>query len=230
MTGRAPTVLRLSELIGSHVVDADGRSLGRLRDVGVGLGEELPPATSVHVRGDGTAGTITTRVEVEGAGALAPRPLDAGAGELLLARDVLDRQIFDGGGKRLSRVADVILELDGAILRVAAVETGAAGILRRLGLRRVAARLHPALVRWGDLHLLSGPGHALQLAAPAAAVHRLDDERLAELVRRAPSRRGAEVLEHVHPHRRARVRELLARAVPRRRSADPLSARRHAPS
>ena len=230
MTGRAPTVLRLSELIGSDVSGADGRPLGRLRDVGVGLGEELPPATSVHVGGDGTAGTITSGVEVEGAGALAPRPLDAGAGELLLARDVLDRQIFDGGGKRLSRVADVILELDGATLRVAAVETGAAGILRRLGLRRLAARLQPALVGWGDLHLLSGPGHGLQLAAPAAAVHRLDDERLAELVRLAPSRRGAEVLEHVHPHRRARVRELLDRAVPRRRSADPLSARRHAPS
>ena len=80
MTGRAPTVLTLSELIGSDVAGADGRPLGRLRDVGVGLGEELPPATSVHVRGDGTAGTITSGVEVEGAGAVAPRPLDAGGG------------------------------------------------------------------------------------------------------------------------------------------------------
>lgn len=230
MTDLAPTVLTLSELIGRRVTGADGTRLGRLRDVGVGLGDELPPATTVHVRDHGTAETITARVEVERVGALAPRQLEAGTGELLLARDVLDRQLFDARGKCMSRVADVILELDGGTLRVAAVETGAAGILRRLGLRRLGSRLRPTLVDWVDLHLLSGPGHALQLAAPTAAVHRLDDERLAELVRRAPSRHGAEVLRHVHPERRARVRELLDRAVPRRRSADPLSARRHAPS
>jgi sporulation protein YlmC with PRC-barrel domain len=230
VTGRGATLLTLSDLIGRDVAAADGAPLGRLRDVGVTLAEELPAASLVSVHDDGARRTISAPVEVREVGALAPQPPPGDASVLFLARDVLDRQIFDAHGKRVSRVADVILELDRGTLRVAAVETGAAGILRRLGLRRLAARLQPALVDWSDLHLLSGPGHALQLAAPAAAVHRLDDERLAELVRRAPSRHSADVLEHIHPHRRAHVRELLERAVPRRRSTDPLSARKRAPS
>jgi sporulation protein YlmC with PRC-barrel domain len=230
VTGRSATLLTLSDLIGRGVATADGSPLGRLRDIGVTLAEELPAAALVSVRDDGARRVISTRVEVAGVGALEPQPPPEEGSVLLLARDVLDRQIFDAHGKRVSRVADVILELNHGTLRVAAVETGSAGIMRRLGLRRLAARLQPTLVDWVDLHLLSGPGHALQLAAPASAIHRLDDERLAELVRRAPSRHVADVLEHIHPHRRAHVRELLERAVPRRRSTDPLSSRKRAPS
>jgi len=219
----------LTGLLGS-TIDVGVQVTGKLRDVGVGVHEERPLVSSLIVEHGGTIERLTKAVVVDGLGRIAPGELPPGEDELLLRRDVLDRQVFDGAGKRLSRVADVLLDASHSELRVVAVETGIAGILRRLGARRLAGRLGRQTIDWRDLHLLSGPGHALQLASPRAAVHRLDPESIAELVRRAPSRRGAEVVDRLHPDRSARVRAALAKAVPRRRSADPLSARRRAPS
>ena len=56
--------------------------------------------------------------------------------ELLLVRDVLDTQIIDVVGHRVSRVSDVVIthRADGR-LEVVAVEVGSAAVFRRLGLR-----------------------------------------------------------------------------------------------
>ena len=48
------------------------------------------------------------------------------ADELLLARDVLDTQIFDLGGRRLTRVADIELAWRDREVRVVGVDIGAA--------------------------------------------------------------------------------------------------------
>jgi hypothetical protein len=218
----------LSELLGSTVEFGSGS--GTLNDLGVAIEPGSPRITSVHVRRGDAIERITSPVVVSGVGPLAPEPLGQGHQELLLKRDVLDRQVFDGVGARLSRVADVCVQLHDGELRVIAVETGVAAILRRLGAGRIASRLRPQLIAWEDLHLVSGPGHALQLSSPAAAVHRLDPAVVAELVRRAPTRQSAEVLEGLAARRRESVRASLARAAARRRSSDPLSARKHAPS
>jgi hypothetical protein len=186
--------------------------------------------TSAYVRRRGEITRIAGPLVLEGVGRIVPKMLDRGGDELLLRRDVLDRQVFDGVGARLTRVGDIHLEADAGALRVTAVETGLAAIVRRLGARRIAARMQPRVIGWNDLHLVSGPGHALQLSSPDAAVHRLHPTIVAELIRRAPTRPGSEVLERLHPSRREKVRATLASATPRRRSSDPLSVRKHAPS
>lgn len=226
--------MNLSEILGAEVRDTSGRRIGRIRDLGVLIDTQLPVVSSVWVgRGEGRrvgwdeVSIPTLPAVVLRAGFRPARPV---ARELRLAGDVLDRQVFDSRGKRLSRVADVALTLAGGRLEVVAVETGAAGIARRLGLRRLAARFRPSLVDWRELHLLSGRGHALQLDSSAAGVHRLEPVHLVELVRRAPHRRGVEVLGRVHPARAEHTRALLASAARRRRSSDPLAARKRAPS
>ena len=56
-------------------------------------------------------------------------------------RDVLDTQIIDLVGQRLARVADVVLTRTADDrLELVGVEVGFGGVLRRLGLRRLAAR------------------------------------------------------------------------------------------
>ncbi len=61
--------------------------------------------------------------------------------EILLVRDVLDTQIVDVVGQRLARVADVVLTRTADDrLELVGVEVGFGGVLRRLGLRRLAAR------------------------------------------------------------------------------------------
>ena len=68
------------------------------------------------------------------------------------------------------------------------------------------------------------------LRSSTAAVHRLDDAELVELVRRASPGQGEAVLAALHEERRSDVGTALARSAPRRRSSDPLSARKHAPA
>ena len=119
--------------------------------------------------------------------------------ELFLARDVLDTQIVDVVGKRLARVSEVLLARSDAVVRVAAVEVGAAGVWRRLGMDRFAERTLDQAVDWADLHLTSTRGHALQLLTADAAVHRLAAAELASVVAHLPTAKAAEVLAAVSP-------------------------------
>ena len=87
----------------------------------------------------------------------------------------IDTQIVDVVGQRLARVADVVLTRTADDrLELVGAEVGFGGVLRRLGLRRLAARDGEDCVAWTDLHLTSERGHAVQLATPRSAVHHLD--------------------------------------------------------
>jgi hypothetical protein len=115
--------------------------------------------------------------------------------EILLGRDVLDTQIVDIVGQRLARVADVVLtRAPGDRLELVGVEVGFGGVLRRLGLRRLAARAREDAVAWTDLHLTSERGHDVQLATPRSTVHHLDARGLAVLVSRLDTESATEVL------------------------------------
>ena len=232
----------LAEHLGKPVVDAGGARLGTIADLVVRLGPRYPPVIALEVR----TGRYTARrvpwdaiASLDRSGAqlrLPARELPEAppeAGELLLRRDVLDVQIFDVGGKRLTRVADVELVEDGGGLVLAGVDVGAAPILRRLGLGSLAGRARSVVIDWDELHIASGRGHALQLETPSAPLHSLTPDELAELVARLPPERGSEVLEAVHPATAAEAREFQAltpEARPRHRYGRILRLRRRAPS
>src|SRR6185312_15778972 len=120
--------------------------------------------------------------------------------EILLVRDVLDTQIVDLVGQRLARVADVVLtRIADDRLELVGAEVGFGGVVRRLGLRRLAARDGEDCVAWTDLHLTSERGHAVQLATPRSAVHHLDAVALAALVSRLDTESATEVLTAAGP-------------------------------
>lgn len=229
-------IRELTELIGLTVAD-ERHVLGKLVDVGVRESESYPPVTRLLARrgrrrvrhfrwsaAEESSGQLRFESELE---ELAPDGHD----ELLLRRDVLDCQIFDLAGKRLTRVGDVELAVDGAWLRVVAVDVGASAILRRLGLRALARRTRRQALDWESLHLASVRGHALQLDKPTAAVHRLGPADVARLVSRLPPARATELLGRLDPETEAKTREVLAeRHPPRRRFRSVLSARRRAPA
>jgi CBS domain-containing protein len=134
--------------------------------------------------------------------------LDAELGddELRLMRDVVDTQIVDVTGRRFVRVADVELERSDGELLVAGVDVGAAALIRRLGLRRLARRLRGRSVPWADLYAASPAAHAIQLRVDRARVARLGPAGLAQVVGVLPPTRGAELLGSVES-------ELAAKAV-----------------
>jgi hypothetical protein len=121
-------------------------------------------------------------------------------GELLLGRDVMDTQVVDVGGSRLARVGDVLLtRLIDERLLVGAVDVGFGAVCRRLGLGFIAERMPSKDIAWDDLHLTSKQGHRVQLRAPKALVHRLNEQELAVLLSRVSVDAGADVLATVEP-------------------------------
>jgi sporulation protein YlmC with PRC-barrel domain/flagellar motility protein MotE (MotC chaperone) len=200
----------LTDLLGAQVRAADGTVAGRLVDLAVEVGEEHPVVRRLAVgRGQHTTGYVDwsavvafehDEVQLGTSGAVTGAE---GQAEVLLRRDVLDTQVVDVAGKRLARVSEVLLSREGEQVAVAAVEIGAAGVWRRLGLRRLAHRTPTRSIAWADLHLTSARGHALQLTTPGAAVHRLAGPELAAVVAHLPTDKGAQILAAVSPEHAA---------------------------
>lgn len=241
----------LSRMIGRDVLGPDGRVVGRLADLTVELDERpgpclverllvqrhrapdlLPPWAAVEsfrhtglVLADGTddpATFATTSIADT-----------LGADEILLGRDVLDTQVVDVVGQRLARVAEVVLARAGQNrLELVGVEVGIGGVLRRLGLPRLAARSGEDALAWTDLHLTSERGHAVQLATPRSTVHHLDARGLAALVSRLDTEsatqilaaRGPDVAAEVIRASQPDVGERVLRAMPHRDAAEIVAA------
>ena len=219
--------------------DADGAPIGRILDVvlAIGTGEDRPHVTRVLLGPRADVRLVDAHDisrwdddDIELAAGARPVPVHPHDGaielrddELLLARDVLDTQIVDIDGRRLARVADLALEprADGRLV-VEGVDVGYGRMLDRMGLHRTGARRQDRFIDWNDLHLASGRGHDVQLAAPLTAVHRLDATELAALLERLDVESGTEVLRAMPPQRAAeaivsgrdRTGERLLRALP----------------
>ena len=208
-------VLQLSRVTGREVLGPGGRPVGRLSDL------------IVRVDGDGAPASVERLVIVRRGATMLLLPweevaeirdgrlvLTAGdlsgfeiasvgdalrADEIRLARDVLDTQVVDVVGHRLARVADVLLNPAGTTrLDVVGVEVGFGGVLRRLGLG-AAFPATEDVVAWADLHLTSERGHAVQLSAERAAVHRVDPSALAAVLSRVNTDDAAEILTVTDP-------------------------------
>jgi hypothetical protein len=118
-----PAVLHLSLVTGGDLVGEDGGKMGRVDDVIVRLGEDdYPPVT-------GILATVAGRqvfVPAEALAEIAPRrtrlgvvrldlrPFERRPQEVLLRKDVLDRQLINIDGARLVRSNEIELaRLDG---------------------------------------------------------------------------------------------------------------------
>ncbi len=219
-------MLVLTRAIGQPVRSASGVSLGHVKDLSVRLNGDHPRVNRLVVEDRHGTGLLPwTRVgqfrlsgielsddEPLGTVVAIGDDLDLLADELLLRRDVLDCQIVDVDRHRMARVANVLLTArpDGH-LEVAAVDPSLAAVFDRLGIGRLGKRFRADVIDWSDLHLTSSRGHSIQLATTSAAVHRLDDQALAELLTRLNLEDASEVLLDAGPERAAAA---LARTHP----------------
>lgn len=202
-----PTVA-LTDIRGRRVADAEGRDAGRVADLLVHLRDKHPRVRQVLLSGR-HGDTAVDAADIDGLTGDRPRLRPAAVrrapdGDLLrLARDVLDAQVFDVGGRRMSRVADVVLVPDGDGLRVAGVDMGGRAVARRLGLGRLAGPSREQPVDWASVHLTSRQGHTMELDAASERLTRLPAAALAGLVATLPTERAAAVLGAVGTERAA---------------------------
>jgi CBS domain-containing protein len=122
--------------------------------------------------------------------------------EITLKQDLLDKQIVDIDGRKVVRVNDLRLdELDGQ-LRLVAVDVGAAGLLRRLGLERgyrVLARnlglpTPERFIDWEDVDPVETSIASIRLRVPHAGLTELHPADLATIIDQLAPRDRAGVL------------------------------------
>lgn len=139
----------VSELVGVPVVDRLQEPVGKVKDIILTVGEVFPKVTGLLVRVyDKRAELVVLMAEIDLIGKqfvvtksvkerivfTKPRP-----DELLLVRDVMDKQIVDTEGARVIRVNDLKLGKIEQDVRLIAADVGFRGILRRLGFLGLAA-------------------------------------------------------------------------------------------
>ena len=186
----------LSEIIGRPVTDLDGKSVGKLKDVIVRPWAEFPhpliEAVTVEIKGGGTrylpfaavAALLSPVIPLKYRAEEAPT-FELKEDDVLLSRDVLDKQIIDTDGARVVRVNDVELVRVNGTIYVSNVDVSWLGIIRRVGLVGLAHFLSGHLkqkgIAWDDVELMRRD-QSMQLRVPAKKLHDLHPADLAEIV------------------------------------------------
>ncbi len=206
-------MLYLSQMMGKPVVDASGEKIGTIADLAISTGEVFPRITSLAFQGPGKVPfMISWRKYVdqfdESGITLAVNAIDIRFSylqpdEVLLARDLLNRQIVDTQGMKVVRVNDLKLSQSGTQLRLLGAEVGMRGILRGLHPlleRAVVAvaklfkkRIDEQIIAWNYMDLLDRDLSKVQLSVTH---RRLDELHPADV---------ADILEQLDPQQRAAV-------------------------
>jgi len=207
-------LLSIAGTVGSGVVDASGKLVGRLDDLVVHWSEDEPhpPLAGAIVR------FIVRRafVPMSSIAELRPeelllrhttelRPVERKAWLVALAHDVLDRQIVDVDGSDVKRVSDLLLGRLPGGLRLVGVDVSVRTLLRRLG--PASLRRHVATDRvydWASVAAFSkrGAGEAssvLQLTQALDALRKKGPADLQALLEDLPVGERAKLERHVTP-------------------------------
>ena len=133
--------LFLSSVLGKTVIDEQGQMIGRLWDLVMVPGEVFPEVSHLLVKGKRGAVTIPWQqimlfnrfVISVSSRHFAATPYHPREGEILVKRDILDKQIVDVDGAKVVRVNDLKLGGHKGLLCIFSVDVGFRGLLRRLG-------------------------------------------------------------------------------------------------
>jgi magnesium transporter len=200
----------LSQCIGLPVRDPSGEPIGTIADLIVAIGGTYPPVTGLVARTGRRQIFLpwrdVTALDDDGA-RLRVRTIDISAfrqrdNEILLRADLLDKQIVDLEGRKVIRVNDVSLDDVEGSLRVVAVDVGAAGLLRRLGVeggfRTIARNLRLSVperyIDWEDVDPLDTTIASIRLRVPHKKLARLHPADLASILEDLAPRDRAGVL------------------------------------
>ena len=127
-------MLYLSQMMGKPVVDSTGERIGVVFDLAIQTGEVFPRITSLAFKGPGNVPFMISwrkyvdKFEEDGV-VLSVQSHDIRFSylqpdEVLLARDLMDRQIVDTQGLKVVRVNDLKLSESGTQLRLLGAEVG----------------------------------------------------------------------------------------------------------
>jgi magnesium transporter len=197
-------MLYLSQLLGRPIREVEGERVAVLKDVIVRLGEDHPTVTGLVARYRRLDFFVTrariSRLDARGvrlnSDILDLRRFARREGEVLLARDVLDKQLIDVDGKRVVRVNDVQIVEAGGEWRVTGADVTLAGLWRRLFPQNfVGATRTVEVIDWADVGYLATDAAAVQLKSSRDKLSRLHPVEIARLAEALSRHHGSEVIE-----------------------------------
>ncbi|HEX8071252.1 MAG TPA: CBS domain-containing protein [Pyrinomonadaceae bacterium] len=196
-------MLYLSQVLGRPLRDVEGERVAAIKDVIVRLGEDHPPVTGLVAR-YGRRDFYLPRARIatfdEGgvrlnSDTLDLRPFARRDGEVLLARDVLDKQLIDVDGKRVVRVNDVQLINVAGEWRVTGADVSLQGLWRRLAPAGfVGSRRAVEVIDWADVGYLATDAATVRLKSSRDKLARLHPVEIARLAEALSIHQGAEVV------------------------------------
>jgi CBS domain-containing protein len=152
---------------------------------------------------------------------------------LYLIADLFDKQIVDVDGRKVVRINDLEICDTGGTLRVVAADIGLSGLLRRLGVHKIAPRLvkrvPPTLIAWNHVAPISEVNPSqVRLSVSGNRLSRLHPSELAEIIadlsgkdasrlfQSLDDQTAADALEHLH----ADVQKSIIHDIGTERAAD----------
>ena len=199
------TMLYLSQVLGRPIRDLEGERVATVKDIIVRLGaNDHPPVTGLVARYRRRDFFLPrwriTVLNQQGAhlnsDILDLRPFVRRESEVLLARDVLDKQLIDVDGKRVVRVNDVqIIEAAGD-WRVTGADVSLQGLWRRLAPAGFVGSKKPVeVLDWADVGYLATDAATVQLKSSSDKLARLHPVEIARLAEALSYHHGSEVVE-----------------------------------
>jgi magnesium transporter len=221
----------LSSILGKTVINGHGREVGRLRDLIMIPGRSFPEVSHLLVASNRRQGDTLTvpwqrvalcnRFVISVSGSFQNIPsYRRRQGEILLRRDILDRQIVDVNGAN-----DVKLGSYRDRLCVFFVDVGFRGLLRRMGFERLGERIGSLLKRplpyyhisWEYVQPLEANLFPLALTVARDQLKEIHPADLAEIISSIPAgnvqavlaaldtETAAEAIHELEPELRSRV-------------------------
>jgi magnesium transporter len=209
-------LLSVSRAIGAPVYGRADEYIGRLADAVARVlhpgDESFPPLTGLVVRIGGLRGhnvfvpwaavqdLSAERVKLSSS-RLDFRPFERRDGEILVAGDVLDKQVVDVGGRRVVRVNDVELAPDPLSprgWRVAAADVSTATFFARVVPKALAAavqrRFPPAAIPWDQVEFFASDVPGVKLRVDHSNLARMHPADIAQLIADLGYRQSEEVV------------------------------------
>lgn len=211
-------MLYLSQMLGEPVVDVNGEKIGSISDLAIQTGEVFPRITSLAFLGPGkTPFMISWRkyvdrfTEEEGivlkVDRTAIRFSYLQPTEVLLARDLMNRQIVDTQGMKVVRVNDLKLSVSGSQMRLLGAEVGIRGILRGLApwvetavttvAKIFGRRIDERIIAWNYMDLLDRDLSKVQLSVSHTRLEELHPADIADILEQLDPQQRANVFQHL---------------------------------
>lgn len=184
----------LSEIMKKTVVDLDGNKIGKFKDFIVSVNILYPLVEAVSIRTsakkdifvswedvDHINKEIKLKVKFDDIEEYKLKKRD-----IKLVEEVLDKQVVDLEGKKIRRINDLQLSTTRGYYRLIGVDISFKGILRRLGLEKIASslkiNLHEDYISWMDVDVLESDISRLKLKVPEYSLKKLHPADIAEIV------------------------------------------------